>query len=109
MFNQDFKDREIEFQMDDISNDVQFEGYDEHTITEQFMKQLFEKIRGQKWFTEGNRTEGIVTFLSDNEFTIDWKSITMGDDWDTDQETEHTQDVLLNIDHTQWVVVNYND
>lgn len=108
MFNQDYKNREIEFQMDDIDDNVYFEGCDEHTLTEMFMTQLMEKVRGCKWFIEGNKTEGIITFHSDNEFTIDWKSITMGDDWDTDQEVEHKQDVLLNIDHSQWEVVNFN-
>jgi len=108
MFNQDFKDREIEFQMDDLSDEVYFEGCDEHTLTEMFMIQLFEKIKLKDWFVQGNKTEGIVTFHSDNELTIEWKSITMGDDWDTDEEVEHKQDVLLNIDPSQWEVINYN-
>lgn len=108
MFNQDYKGREIEFQMDDVDDNVYFEGCDEHTLTEMFMKQLMEKVRQQKWFVEGNRTEGIVTFQSHNEFTIDWKSINMGEDWDTDEEVDHSQDVLINIDHEQYNVVNFN-
>lgn len=108
MFNQDYKGREIEFQMDDVDDNVYFEGCDEHTLTEMFMKQLMEKVRQQKWFTEGNKTEGIITFQSHNEFTIDWKSITMGEDWDSDEEVDHSQDVLINIDHEQYHVVNFN-
>ena len=108
MFNQDFKGREIEFSFDDIDEGVNFEGCDEHTLTEEFMKHLFVQLRKHHWFYEGNKTEGIVTFHSDNEFTLDWKTIDMGDDWDTDEENEYTQDVLLNIDPSQWFVVNYN-
>jgi len=108
MFNQDYKGREIEFQMDDVDDNVYLEGCDEHTLTEMFMKQLMEKVRQQKWFIEGNKTEGIITFQSHNEFTIDWKSITMGEDWDSDEEVNHSQDVLINIDHEQYHVVNFN-
>jgi len=109
MSNQDYKDREIEFSFDDVDREVYFEGCDEHTLTEEFMKNLFVKIRRHHWFYEGNKTEGIVTFHSENELTIDWKTIEMGDDWDTDMECDYSQDILLNMDPSQWFVVNYND
>jgi hypothetical protein len=109
MSNSDYKDREIEFQFDDVDNIVYFEGCDEHTLTEEFMTHLFKQLRKHHWFFEGNKTEGIVTFHSELELTIDWKTIEMGDDWDTDQEEEHKQDILLNMDPSQWFVLNYND
>jgi hypothetical protein len=105
---QDYKGREIEFQMDDVDDNVYFEGCDEHTLTDDFMTQLMEKIRGCKWFIEGNKTEGTITFQHHNEFTIIWRSITMGEDWDSDEEELHTQDVLLNMDNEQYEVVNFN-
>jgi hypothetical protein len=105
---QDYNGREIEFQMDDVDDNVYFEGCDEQTLTEEFMTKLMEKVRGCKWFIEGNKTEGIVTFQYHNEFTIDWKSITMGEDWDSDEEVDHSQDVILNYDHEQTEVVNFN-
>jgi hypothetical protein len=67
-----------------------------------------EKVMSCKWFIMGNKTEGLITFQSHNEFTIDWKSITMGEDWDTDEEDDHTQEVLLNYDSEQTQVVNFN-
>ena len=105
---QDYKGREIEFQMDDVDDNVYFEGCDEHTLTDDFMTQLMEKVRGCKWFIEGNKTEGTITFHYHNEFTIIWRSITMGEDWDSDEEELHTQDVLLNMDNEQYEVVNFN-
>ena len=109
IMSNEYKGREIEFQMDDVDDNIYFEGCDEDTIPEIFMKQLMDKIRSQKWFIEGNKTEGIVTFHSSIELTIDWKSITMGEDWDSDEEQDHSQDVILNMDTSQYVVVDYND
>jgi hypothetical protein len=105
---QDYKGREIEFQMDDVDPNIYFQGCDEDTLTDEFMTNLMEKVRSCDWFIEGNKTEGIITFESHNEFTIDWKSIEMGDDWDTDEEVDHSQDVLLNYDPKQYQVVNFN-
>ena len=105
---QDYNGREIEFQMDDVDDNIYFEGCDEQTLTDEFMTQLMENVRGCKWFIEGNKTEGIITFHYHNEFTIDWKSINMGEDWDTDEEEDHSQDVIINIDPEQYKVVNFN-
>jgi len=105
---QDYNGREIEFQMDDVDDNIYFEGCDEQTLTDEFMTNLMEKVMSCKWFIMGNKTEGIITFQSHNEFTIDWKSITMGEDWDTDEEDDHTQEVLLNYDSEQTQVVNFN-
>ncbi len=102
-----FQNRVIEFQMDDISDDVTFEGCDENVLTEEFMLNLMNKIKERNWFIEGNKTEGTITFESDIEFTIDWVVKTMGDDWDTDTEEEHTQSVLLNMDDTIYKVINW--
>ena len=105
---QDYNGREIEFQIDDVDDNVYFEGCDDNTLTNEFMTQLMENVRGCKWFIVGNKTEGIITFHYHNEFTIDWKSINMGEDWDTDEEEEHSQEVLLNYDTQQTQVVNFN-
>ena len=105
---QDYYGKEIEFQMDDVSDEVYFEGCDDTTLTEEFMTQLMEKVRGCKWFIEGNKTEGTITFQYHNEFTIDWRTIEMGEDWDSDEETEHSQDVIINIDSENYEVVNFN-
>jgi hypothetical protein len=32
----------------------------------------------------------------------------MGEDWDSDEETEHSQDVIINIDSENYEVVNFN-
>jgi hypothetical protein len=101
-----FKDRQIDFQFDDISDDVTFEGCDD-VLTEEFMTNLMKKIRGCEWFIEGNKTEGTITFQSDIMFSVDWVVKTMGDDWDTDEEEEYSQDVILNIDDTQYKVINW--
>ena len=105
---QDYNGREIEFQMDDVDDNIYFEGCDEQTLTDEFMTNIMKKVRSCKWFIEGNKTEGIITFHYHNEFTIDWKSITMGEDWDTDEEDDHSQEVLLNYDSEQTQVVNFN-
>ena len=105
---QDYNGREIEFQMDDVDDNVYFEGCDEQTLTDEFMTNIMKKVRSCKWFIEGNKTEGMITFHYHNEFTIDWKSINMGEDWDTDEEDDHSQDVLLNYDSEQNQVVNFN-
>lgn len=105
---QDYYGKEIEFQMDDVSDEVYFEGCDDTTLTEEFMTQLMEKVRGCKWFIEGNKTEGTIIFQYHNEFTILWRTIEMGEDWDSDEETEHSQDVIINIDPENYEVVNFN-
>ena len=105
---QDYYGKEIEFQMDDVSDEVYFEGCDDTTLTKEFMTQLMEKVRGCKWFIEGNKTEGTITFQYHNEFTILWRTIEMGEDWDSDEETEHSQDVIINIDPENYEVVNFN-
>ena len=105
---QDYYGKEIEFQMDDVSDEVYFEGCDDTTLTEEFMTQLMEKVRGCKWFIEGNKTEGTIIFQYHNEFTILWRTIEMGEDWDSDEEMEHSQDVIINIDPENYEVVNFN-
>ena len=105
---QDYNGREIEFQMDDVDDNIYFEGCDDNTLTDEFMTNIMKKVRSCKWFIEGNKTEGMITFWWYNEFTIDWKSINMGEDWDTDEEDDHSQDVLLNYDSEQNQVVNFN-
>jgi hypothetical protein len=92
--------------MDDISDDVTFEGCDD-LLTEEFMTNLMKKVIGCNWFIEGNKTEGTITFESDIEFTIDWVVKTMGDDWDTDTEEEYSQSVLINMDDSIYKVITW--
>ena len=105
---QDYNGREIEFQMDDVDDNIYFEGCDDNTLTDEFMTNIMKKVRSCKWFIEGNKTEGTIIFQYHNEFTILWRTIEMGEDWDSDEETEHSQDVIINIDSENYEVVNFN-
>lgn len=101
------QNRVIEFFIDDVDDVVSFEGCDDTYFTEEFMTHLMNKVRVTDWFLEGNKTEGSITFHSLTEFTIEWVVKTMGEDWDSDEEEEHSQDVLLNMDTSQYKVVNW--
>jgi hypothetical protein len=108
--------QEVEFSMDDMSTEVDFElpeDIDEWSIfNDETLNEIFEVIRGSKWFVQGNRTEGILSIGDriDNGtqygrwVNISWKSITMGDDWDTDVEVEHEMDFFLTLEFMRWVI-----
>jgi hypothetical protein len=106
MITENFKNKVVDFQMDDCTDDIYFEGCDD-TLTEEFMNTLMSKVRICEWFHEGNKTEGMLTFQSDIEFTIDWVVKVMGEDWSTDREEDYTQSVIVNMDDTQYKVINW--
>ena len=97
--------QEVEFSMDDMSNEVDFyvsdESRDDIFYDSESVEEIFEVIKKSKWFIQGNKTEGILTIGKrlnvGREVNIDWKSITMGDDWDTDVEVEYNMDFVLTL------------
>ena len=104
--------QEVEFSMDDMSNEVDFyvtdEVRDDVILDSESVEEIFEVIKKSKWFIQGNKTEGILTIGKrldvGREVNIDWKSITMGDDWDTDVEVEHNMDFVLTLENGDWVL-----
>ena len=104
--------QEVEFSMDDMSNEVDFyvtdEVRDDVILDSESVEEIFEVIKKSVWFIQGNKTEGILTIGKrldvGREVNIDWKSITMGDDWDTDVEVEHNMDFVLTLENGDWVL-----
>lgn len=108
--------QEVEFSMDDMSKDVYFElpeDISEWSIfDEEILDEIFEVVVKSKWFVQGNKTEGIFTIgeKTNNgvqngwEVNISWKSITMGDDWDTDVEVDHEMNFFLTLEFQRWVL-----
>lgn len=87
--------KEIGFSFDDVnSDDVIFEGCDE-TFFEEMVSNILKGIRGQKWFSEGNKTEGTLTFYSEFGIMVKWTTTMMGSDWDDDEEENHLQEIIL--------------
>ena len=100
--------KEIQFYIDDVSDDVTLETLNGDSVeNSQFYEELVNKIRSQKWFIEGNKTEGVITFHSDYDISIDWVSITMGDDWGSDEEVEHYQDCIINPDTSTYKTIEF--
>jgi hypothetical protein len=104
--------QEVEFSMDDISDEVDFyvtdEVRDDVILDSESVEEIFEVIKKSKWFIQGNRTEGLLTIGKrlnvGREVNIDWKSITMGDDWDTDITDEYNLDFVLTLENGDWVL-----
>ena len=104
--------QEVEFSMDDMSNEVDFyvtdDVRDDVILDSESVEEIFEVIKKSKWFIQGNKTEGILTIGKrldvGREVNIDWKSITMGDDWDTDVEVEYNMDFVLTLENGDWVL-----
>lgn len=92
-------EKEINFYLTDISeDDFYFEGCDD-TFTEEKMTELFNEIRKQEWFIEGNKTEGIIIFMIGTEILVEWNVITMGEDWDSDENDEYEHTYQQNVIH----------
>ena len=104
--------QEVDFSMDDMSNEVDFyvtdEVRDDVILDSESVEEIFEVIKKSVWFIQGNKTEGILTIGKrldvGREVNIDWKSITMGDDWDTDVEVEYNMDFVLTLENGDWVL-----
>jgi hypothetical protein len=97
---------EFTFEMDDLSNEVYFELPEVQILSEDQVEMFFSKIRKTSWFVRGNRTEGLMTIFDLFNVSLDWKSITMGSDWDTDVEVEHEikLSIVWNDDQTDFEV-----
>jgi hypothetical protein len=67
---------EFEFQMDDISNDIYVEGEFTDNITEEHVLNILHFVRNQEWFSEGNKTEGIIT-LTEESTEVMWNKVFM--------------------------------
>ena len=105
--------QEVEFTMDDISDEVDFyvtdESRDDIVFEEEIVQEIFDVIVKSSWFVQGNKTEGILSIGKKlegqgREINLDWKSITMGEDWDTDEEDEHNMDFVLTLENGEWVL-----
>ena len=104
--------QEVEFSMDDLSNEVDFyvtdESRDDIFYDSESVEEIFEVIKKSDWFIQGNRTEGLLTFGKrlniGREVNLDWKSIMMGSDWDTDVTVEHEMDFVLTLENGDWVL-----
>jgi hypothetical protein len=99
--------KEIQFYLDDVSNDVILETLDGVDVQNSQVEELIEKIRSQEWFVEGNKTEGVITFHSDFDISVNWVSITMGKDWDSDIEKRHSQDCIINPDTSTYKTIEF--
>jgi hypothetical protein len=84
---------EFTFEMDDVSDEVFVEGFEESIPK---VQEFLKSIKSEPWFIQGNRTEGVLTFHGGDSVNLSWKSITMGEDWDTDEEVDHEVEVGVN-------------
>ena len=101
--------QEVVFTMDDIYNEVEFEISGKMVFTEVLVQEIFDVILNSRWFIQGNRTEGILSIgqrlKNGIEINLDWKSITMGEDWDSDETEEHEKDFILSWDEDNKIVL----
>ena len=104
--------QEVEFTMDDISDEVDFyvtdESRDDIIFEEEIVQEIFDVIIKSDWFIQVNKTEGILTIGKrlniGREINLSWKSITMGEDWDSDVEEEHDMDFVLTLENGKWIL-----
>jgi hypothetical protein len=101
--------QEVEFSMDDIDNEVYFEITGNVVFKEDLIQEIFDVIVSSEWFIQGNKTEGLLSIgqrlKKGIEVNLDWKSITMGEDWDSDEEVQHEMDFLLSWDEDNNIVL----
>ena len=74
--------------MDDQSTDIVFEGVDNDSLlySEKTLTTIMEKVRECDWFVEGNRTEGIIQFQHIDRFEIEWTTINLNEDLESEYE-----------------------
>ena len=99
--------KEIQFYIDEVSSDITLETLDGDSVENSQVEELVNKIRSQEWFIEGNKTEGVITFHSDFDISVNWVSITMGKDWDSDIEERHSQYCIINPDTTTFKTLEF--
>jgi len=101
--------QEVEFSMDDVDNEVYFEITGKMVFNEILVQEIFDVIVNSRWFIQGNRTEGLLSIgqrlKNGIEVNLFWKSITMGEDWDSDETEEHEKDFILSWDVDNKIVL----
>lgn len=94
--------QEVEFYMDDLDNEIEFysdEDYeDDGVFSLQTIGEIFMLIQSSDWFTQGNKTEGILSVIDHKSIKLDWKTIDMeitkdGDIFDNTEDYEMMLDV----------------
>ena len=99
--------KKVQFYLDDVSSDITLETLDGESVESSEVEELVDKIRSQDWFIEGNKTEGVITIHSDFDISVNWVSITMGKDWDSDIEKRHSQDCIINPDKSTFKTLEF--
>ena len=102
----DNKIKIVEFTMDETSEEVDVIGVNFKMDTQEmrYYENVVKLIRGQKWFREGNKTQGQ---LIENEipttsfkwFTVDYEVHEMDEDFDTEIDYLHNQ-VIIHPDYS---------
>jgi hypothetical protein len=94
---------EIRFEMDDQSTDITFEGVDNESLlySENTLTLIMNKIRGCDWFVEGNRTSGIVEFQHIDKLVMEWTTIKLNDDLESEYE-DYTMKVKINFEDDEY-------
>jgi len=90
---------EFTFEMDDVSDEVFVEGFEESIPK---VQEFLKSIRSEPWFIQGNRTEGVLTFFGGDSVNLSWKSIDMIiEDGDIFQE-EQDHEVEVGVNTPKW-------
>jgi hypothetical protein len=112
-----FKGKVVSFEVNDISNEIYLsdtvtrmvdgqrseESYDE-VFSMELIKNIVEKIRGQKWFTEGNKTIGQLSFIDNIQVTLDWEVHYMTKDLDSEIDYLY-HELIINPDRDTYKVI----
>ena len=111
--------QEVEFSMDDISDDIDFyvsdEISDDIVFESEIIQEILEVIRESSWFVQGNKTEGILSIgerLEGNGrfVLLYWNKIMMeitpnGDVFDDSEDNE--VELILTLKDNKWVLKPY--
>lgn len=111
--------QEVEFSMDDISDDIDFYVSDEISdnivFDSETVQEILEVIRESSWFVQGNKTEGILSIgerLEGNGrfVLLYWNKIMMeitpnGDVFDDSEDNE--VELILTLKDNKWVLKPY--
>jgi hypothetical protein len=94
---------EIRFEMDDQTTDIEFEGVDNESLlyNENTLTSIMNKIRECGWFVEGNRTEGIIQFQHIDRLEMEWTSININEELETEYE-DHSAKVKINFEDDEY-------
>ena len=116
--------QEVEFSMDDISNEIDFyvsdESRDDIVYESEIIQEILDVIRESSWFVQGNKTEGILSignFLEKGGRYVHlyWTKIMMeitdGGDVFDDSEDQEVELILTYESHDgkphKWVLKPY--